>query len=92
MTRLAEGTQDYEKHVFECECGCCFLRMYWDDDDPDFRFLWITSAVSPHLGWRKRIKYVWRMLRGHAIEHTDIVLDEEKTRAIADAMRIERVR
>jgi hypothetical protein len=73
VSKLTENDQGYDRHVFLCECGCCYLRLTWDDDDPDFRFLWCENWSTPR-GFRKRIRPTW---------HSEVVLTEETAAAIA---------
>ena len=81
MAQLESRRSNIEHHIWECECGCCYLRISWDNQNPEYRFLWIETFQRPDK-IKARVKTMWRALRGREVGHHEVVLDEPKITSI----------
>ena len=77
MTKIEEEKfEDHDELIFPCDAGDDhFLRIAWDDNDTDWRFLWITSEWRPER-LRDRIKDAFKILRGKEYCYQEIVLND----------------
>lgn len=83
MTKLESKNPNREKMIWECECGCCYLRINWDNDDPECRFLYIDTYHCPHT-IKTRLKTAWRALKGYEVGHAEVVLDDPCVTGLAE--------
>lgn len=86
MSRLKELEKwaDHKELIFPCDCANGdYLRITWDEQHGDFRYLWI-EAWGNRIGPWKRIKGAWSILRNKSWQHTEIILTEETVVALND--------
>jgi hypothetical protein len=90
MSRLVELEERLgPKHaelIYPCDCGDGdYLRITWDDDDPEWRYLWIESShlLRGSAPIWKRIKGAVGLLLGRGYQPTEIVLTEAVAAEIA---------
>jgi hypothetical protein len=77
MARLEEKFDGHDSLIFPCDCGDChYLRIEWDDEDPDWRFLWFEGAVWPQ-SFKQRIKWAFNALRGKVVFNDGVILNKE---------------
>ena len=60
-----------------------YLRLTWDEDDTDWRYLWIEESSLP-TSLRKRIVSAWKTLLGQRVESKSVVLADEAVRELRD--------
>lgn len=76
MARLTELEKwpNHEELIYSCDCGGGdYLRITWDEEDPEWRVL-LVEAWAQKVGLWKRIKGAWRILRDQSWQHTEILL------------------
>jgi hypothetical protein len=68
--------------IFPCDCANGdYLRITWEDDDPEYRYLWIESAYQRHK-FRSRVAGAWRVLTGKPHSSTEVLLSEKTVVAL----------
>lgn len=78
-----------DEWIFPCDCHGRgdYLRVSWDNADPDYRYLWIESnALTAPLRWRHRIGKAWAALRGDSWTCAEILLDEDTVQRVVDVL------
>jgi hypothetical protein len=83
LTEL-ERWPGHDELIFPCDCSDGdYLRLTWDDDDPEWRFLWVeTWSHSP--GFWKRLRGAWRIVTGRRWQHSEVVLSSEVVAALSE--------
>jgi hypothetical protein len=76
----------HEELIFPCDCSDQdYLRITWDDEDSDWRFLWIEHDHKPH-GWN-RVKSAVAALRGRVLTHGEIILTDESVDGLYEFLK-----
>lgn len=77
MAVLNKKLDDHDSLIFPCDCGDShYLRVEWDDEDPEWRFLWFEGVVWPR-GIRQRIKWAWKSLKGDIVYNDGVILNKD---------------
>lgn len=84
------GNLERGEWIFPCDCSNGdYLRMRWDEHDPDWRFLWIEShALHSRQPWRRRVARAWSALRGRDWQAAEIVLTEETVARVRSVLEV----
>jgi hypothetical protein len=76
MTELKNWKQQ-EDHIFACDCGDGhYLRIRWDNDDTDFRFLWLEADSYRYKKLKSRLKDAWKLIIGKPCTVAEVILDD----------------
>lgn len=83
MSKLEEeSSETHHELIFPCNCSNGdYLRITWDEEDSEWRWLWIEAEHAP-TGW-DRIRSAWKALRGQPFRAGEIIL----TDATVDSLR-----
>lgn len=87
MSRLVELEEKYPKSptkefILSCDCvDTGYLRISWEDDFPEYRYLWITHALGLK-SFRHRIRDAWNVLLGRPLDTGEVILDPVSTDAL----------
>lgn len=77
MAVLKKEFENHDSLIFPCDCGDShYLRIEWDDEDPEWRFLWVEGCVFPH-GIKNRLKWAFNSLRGKVVFNDGVILNKE---------------
>jgi hypothetical protein len=84
VSHLTESeSPGHEQLIFPCDChDCHYLRVAWDDEDSECRYLWIEHNERPR-GW-ERVRSAVKALRGKSVLHGEIILTDESVASLVD--------
>lgn len=84
MARLTElERDDQEEILLACDAiDGDYLRITWDNDDPDFRYLWLEINEYP-LSFRRKIRAIWRIVRGKQHPWGEVILNDKAVQELA---------
>jgi hypothetical protein len=79
------GLEDHEELIFQCCAGDGdYLRITWDEEDPEWRLLWIEAYPSPSI--RDRIRSAIRTLKGTGTDN-GVLLDKQAVRKLQEFLK-----
>ena len=87
VTALSMRDDDQIPELFvKCECAEEALEIsYYDDDKTFYVAFWGTGRRNVSLvPWRKRIRMIWKILRGIDLYADMVVLDHKRAKQTAD--------
>lgn len=86
MTRLREAeTHDIREEIFPCSCvGVCgYVRISWDESDPESRWLWLENVTGGDT-FLQRLKAAARIILGREAVRHDITLRPESVDSLVE--------
>lgn len=84
MSHLTEiERSDHDELIFPSDYGADgYMRISWDFDEPEYRWVWIEDGYKPR-GFG-RIKMALKALLGREFSHNEVTLSEESVRSLYD--------
>lgn len=72
--------------MVKCDCGAEVVEVYYYDDKehPEFDMSFWQQGFHRPMGWRERLRWIWRVLRTGNPWSDYVVLSPKKAKEIAD--------
>lgn len=83
LTEL-EKWPDHTELIFPCDAhDGDYLRITWDDEDPQWRMLWIEESSLPQR-FRSRLVKAIKLLLGQRVEGASVLLSDDAATSLRD--------